>query len=464
MVLPNSLSSYYEKFIATGEVKCIDEEIPFEIPKGWSVCRLNDLAVYRKGPFGSSLTKSMFVPKSDTSIKVYEQKNAIQKNYELGEYYISKAKYEMMQSFIVEPSDIIVSCAGTIGETYQLPSTAPIGIINQALMRVKLYNLEIAKYWEMYFRYILLNEAEMKGAGSAIKNIPPFEYLKAIIVTIPPMAEQKRIIDRYLQLSALSDNFDVLQKELNNLNSEIFPFIKKSILQEAIQGKLVPQITEEGTAKELLEQIRKEKQKLVTDGKLKKSALSDSIICKGDDNKYWEKNGKIEKDITDEIPFEIPNTWAWCRLSNLILLLSGRDLEPTQYNSVSNGIPYMTGASNFKDGTLIKNRWTDTPIVISVLGDLLITCKGTIGEMAFNTIGDIHIARQVMALRSSFVDLNYIQYYLSANIQVLQKQANSMIPGISRDTLLNAIIPLPPLMEQARIVAMIKRLASIMSR
>ena len=406
----------------------------------------------------------MFVPKSDTSIKVYEQKNAIQKNYELGEYYISKAKYEMMQSFIVEPSDIIVSCAGTIGETYQLPSTAPIGIINQALMRVKLYNLEIAKYWEMYFRYILLNEAEMKGAGSAIKNIPPFEYLKAIIVTIPPMAEQKRIIDRYLQLSALSDNFDVLQKELNNLNSEIFPFIKKSILQEAIQGKLVPQITEEGTAKELLEQIRKEKQKLVTDGKLKKSALSDSIICKGDDNKYWEKNGKIEKDITDEIPFEIPNTWAWCRLSNLILLLSGRDLEPTQYNSVSNGIPYMTGASNFKDGTLIKNRWTDTPIVISVLGDLLITCKGTIGEMAFNTIGDIHIARQVMALRSSFVDLNYIQYYLSANIQVLQKQANSMIPGISRDTLLNAIIPLPPLMEQARIVAMIKRLASIMSR
>ena len=404
------------------------------------------------------------MPKSDTSIKVYEQKNAIQKNYELGEYYISKAKYEMMQSFIVEPSDIIVSCAGTIGETYQLPSTAPIGIINQALMRVKLYNLEIAKYWEMYFRYILLNEAEMKGAGSAIKNIPPFEYLKAIIVTIPPMAEQKRIIDRYLQLSALSDNFDVLQKELNNLNSEIFPFIKKSILQEAIQGKLVPQITEEGTAKELLEQIRKEKQKLVTDGKLKKSALSDSIICKGDDNKYWEKNSKIEKDITDEIPFEIPDSWVWCRLSNLVLLLSGRDLELTQYNSVSNGIPYMTGASNFKNGILIKNRWTDTPIVISVLGDLLITCKGTIGEMAFNTIGDIHIARQIMAIRSSFVDLNYIQYYLSANLQVLQRQANSMIPGISRGTLLNAIVPLPPLMEQARIVAIIKHLASIMSR
>ena len=278
-------NSYYEKFLATGEVKCIDEEIPFEIPQGWSVCRLNDLALYRKGPFGSSLTKSMFVPKSDTSIKVYEQKNAIQKNYELGEYYISQEKYKMMQSFIVEPSDIIVSCAGTIGETYQLPSTAPTGIINQALMRVKLYNLEMAKYWEMYFRYILLNETEMKGAGSAIKNIPPFEYLKAIIVAIPPIAEQKRIINRYHQLSTLSDRFDKLQKELNSLSNEICLSIKKSILQEAIQGKLVPQIAEEGTAQALLEQIRQEKQKLVKEGKLKKSALNGSVIYKGDDNK-----------------------------------------------------------------------------------------------------------------------------------------------------------------------------------
>ena len=304
-------NSYYEKFLATGEVKCIDEEIPFEIPQGWSVCRLNDLALYRKGPFGSSLTKSMFVPKSDTSIKVYEQKNAIQKNYELGEYYISQEKYKMMQSFIVEPSDIIVSCAGTIGETYQLPSTAPTGIINQALMRVKLYNLEMAKYWEMYFRYILLNETEMKGAGSAIKNIPPFEYLKAIIVAIPPIAEQKRIINRYHQLSTLSDRFDKLQKELNSLSNEICLSIKKSILQEAIQGKLVPQIAEEGTAQALLEQIRQEKQKLVKEGKLKKSALNGSVIYKGDDNKYYEQIGTKCIDISESIPFEVPIGWCW---------------------------------------------------------------------------------------------------------------------------------------------------------
>lgn len=266
----------------------------------------------------------------------------------------------------------------------------------------------------------------------------------------------------YKAMHTLSQKLNKLLSDRAELELSLARSLQKSILQEAIQGKLVPQIPEEGTAKELLEQIRQEKHNLAKEGKLKKSALSDSIIFKGDDNKYWEKNSKIEKDITDEIPFEIPDSWVWCRLSNLVLLLSGRDLELTQYNSVSNGIPYMTGASNFKNGILIKNRWTDTPIVISVLGDLLITCKGTIGEMAFNTIGDIHIARQIMAIRSSFVDLNYIQYYLSANLQVLQRQANSMIPGISRGTLLNAILPLPPLMEQARIVAIIKHLASIM--
>ncbi len=266
----------------------------------------------------------------------------------------------------------------------------------------------------------------------------------------------------YKAMHTLSQKLNKLLSDRAELELSLARSLQKSILQEAIQGKLVPQIPEEGTAKELLEQIRQEKHNLAKEGKLKKSALSDSIIFKGDDNKYWEKNSKIEKDITDEIPFEIPDSWVWCRLSNLVLLLSGRDLELTQYNSVSNGIPYMTGASNFKNGILIKNRWTDTPIVISVLGDLLITCKGTIGEMAFNTIGDIHIARQIMAIRSSFVDLNYIQYYLSANLQVLQRQANSMIPGISRGTLLNAIVPLPPLMKQARIVAIIKHLASIM--
>ena len=451
-------NSYYEKILATGEVKCIDEEIPFEIPQGWEWCRLNDLALYRKGPFGSSLTKSMFVAKSTQSIKVYEQKNAIQKDCTLGDYYISKEKFETMQSFVVKPNDIIVSCAGTIGETYLLPSDAPVGIINQALMRVTLFDLNMVEYWQIYFAYMLLNEAQMKGSGSAIKNIPPFEYLKAVLVPIPPLSEQNRLVERYNILLSLIGKYELEANKLNCLNQKVYDKLKKSVLQEAIRGKLVPQLAEEGSAQDLLEQIKLEKQKLVKEGKLKKSALATSVIFRGDDNRYYEQIGKKCLDITDEIPFDIPENWQWIKLDQGISLLSGRDLEPSQYNDLHHGIPYITGASNFVNSNLIINRWTEAPITISNKGDLLLTCKGTIGSMAFNDIGQIHIARQVMAITSYGIDLKYIKCFLQSNLSILEKNANSMIPGISRNTLLGMLFPLPPLKEQQRIVAQIEKL------
>ena len=438
-------NSYYEKFLATGEVKCIDEEIPFEIPKGWEWCRLGSLSFNRD---------SERIPLS------VSERLKLNKKFD---YYGASGVIDKVDRFLFDKPLLLI---GEDGANLVNRST-PIAFIARGKYWVNNHAHVIDFYSDVLMEYICnyINAISLIDyvTGTAQPKMNQ-EKMNSILVALPPNEEQTRINQKIESILPLVYNYDKQKKSLDNLNNELYHTLHKSILQEAIQGRLVLQLLEEGTAQELLEQIKQEKQQLVKEGKLKKSALLDSVIYKGDDNKYWEKNGKIEKDITDEIPFEIPNTWAWCRLSNLVLLLSGRDLEPTQYNSVSNGIPYMTGASNFKDGTLIKNRWTDTPIVISVLGDLLITCKGTIGETAFNTIGDIHIARQIMALRSSFVDLNYIQYYLSANIQVLQKQANSMIPGISRDTLLNAIIPLPPLMEQARIVVMIKRLASIMSR
>ena len=442
------MSSYYEKFLATGEVKCIDEEIPFEIPQGWSVCRLNDLALYRKGPFGSSLTKSMFVPKSDTSIKVYEQKNAIQKNYELGEYYISQEKYKMMQSFIVEPSDIIVSCAGTIGETYQLPSTAPTGIINQALMRVKLYNLEMAKYWEMYFRYILLNETEMKGAGSAIKNIPPFEYLKAIIVAIPPIAEQKRIINRYHQLSTLSDRFDKLQKELNSLSNEICLSIKKSILQEAIQGKLVPQIAEEGTAQALLEQIRQEKQKLVKEGKLKKSALNGSVIYKGDDNKYYEQINDQVAQI--ECDYDFPDNWAIARLSSICTLV---DSEKKEGQRICLDAKYLRGKS--AGDYLQKGRFVHK-------GDNIILVDGENSGEVFTVPCDGYMGSTFKQLWvSSVMHLPYVLGFVLFYKELLRKsKRGAAIPHLNKEIFYSLIIGIPPYQEQVRIVNKINEIYS----
>ncbi len=240
--------------------------------------------------------------------------------------------------------------------------------------------------------------------------------------------------------------------------------LKNSILQWAIQGKLVPQDPNDEPASVLLEKIRAEKARLVKEGKIKKDK-KESIIYRGEDNSYYEKfaHGKVVC-IDDEIPFEIPTGWEWCRLKEVIQLLSGRDLEPSQYNNEGVGIPYMTGASNFTNDKLVVNRWTKGPVTVSHSGDLLITCKGTIGTMSFNDIGDIHIARQIMGISSLYVNLQYVKLFLEIYVVELQKAARSIIPGISRDDILSAILPLPPTKEQKRIVDKINEILPIVKR
>lgn len=183
-----------------------DDELPFDIPDGWSVIRIGELGFYRKGPFGSSLTKQMFVPAGPNSVKVYEQKNAIQKDWRLGEYYIKREYFEAkMKGFEVFPGDIIVSCAGTIGESYVMPSDCEQGIINQALMRMKIVDAMDLEYFLLYFDYVLKATAQKNSKGAAIKNIPPFEILKNMIIPLPPLAEQKRILARVEELLMICD-------------------------------------------------------------------------------------------------------------------------------------------------------------------------------------------------------------------------------------------------------------------
>ena len=166
------------------------------LPRGWNWVRLGDLGIYKKGPFGSSLTKDMFVADSPNSYKVYEQKNAIQKDWKLGNYFITKEKYDSMKSFIIKPNDIIVSCAGTIGEIYVIPQNARAGIINQALMKITLFDNSIMDFYIMYFDHVLIYESRKKGKGTAIRNIPPFDVLKNIYVPLPPIEEQHRIMNK----------------------------------------------------------------------------------------------------------------------------------------------------------------------------------------------------------------------------------------------------------------------------
>lgn len=221
--------------------------------------------------------------------------------------------------------------------------------------------------------------------------------------------------------------------------------LKSSILQLAIQGKLVEQRPEEGTGEELYQQIQAEKKRLMKEGKIKKEKPLPEIA-------------------EDEVPFEIPESWAWVRLNSVISLLSGSDLTPDKYNTIEKGIPYITGASNIEGNQLIINRWTEYPNNIARKGDLLLTCKGTVGKTIILVETEVHIARQIMALSAVMIDTVYLKYFIEGQVETLKSKAKSMIPGIERDNVLKLLMPLPPLAEQKRIVAKIEELLPYLDR
>lgn len=222
--------------------------------------------------------------------------------------------------------------------------------------------------------------------------------------------------------------------------------IRSKILDLAIQGKLVEQDPNDEPATVLLERIKAEKAALVKAGKIKKDKPLPPIT-------------------EDDIPFDIPDSWTWVRLGSVINLVSGRDLTPECYSdsSLNEGVPYITGASNIENGKVIINRWTAKPSTLAYKDDLLLTCKGTVGLLAFLPCECAHIARQVMSLQAfSCIDMNYLKYFISSYIAELQRKAKSMIPGISRDDVLQILCPLPPLVEQKRIVKRIEQVFSLL--
>ena len=237
--------------------------------------------------------------------------------------------------------------------------------------------------------------------------------------------------------------------------------LKNSILQMAVSGKLVPQDPNDEPASVLLERIRKEKEDLINAGKIKREK-NPSYIFRGADNTPYEKIGDKEPvSIADEIPFDIPDSWEWVRFSAIIELQSGQDMPPDKYNSIGKGIPYITGASNIDNGRVLINRWTEYPKAFAYKGDLLLTCKGTVGTMAILAEPEVHIARQIMAIRPSpLIDIRYIKIVLSSLVAELKAAAKSMIPGIGRDDVLKAFLPLPPSKEQERIVETVDKLVA----
>ena len=235
--------------------------------------------------------------------------------------------------------------------------------------------------------------------------------------------------------------------------------LKNSILQMAVQGKLVPQDPNDEPASVLLERIRAEKERLIKEKKIKREK-NPSVIFKGADNTPYEKIGDEVRSLADEVPFDIPDSWEWVRLSTVIELQSGQDMTPDKYNDCGKGIPYITGASNIENGIVLINRWTEYGRAFAYCGDILLTCKGTVGTMAVLQEPQVHIARQIMAIRPiSELYVPYIQLVLDTLVENLKAAAKSMIPGIAREDVLQSLFPVPPVSEQKRIVQKVSDLS-----
>lgn len=274
-----------------------------------------------------------------------------------------------------------------------------------------------------------------------------------VFVPVPPTQEQVHIGIRIAESIKIIENIEDEKEDLQTLISSA----KSRILGLAIRGKLVPQNPDDEPASVLLERIRAEKEELIKQGKIKRDK-KESVIFKGEDKSYYEKVGNTVTNIDNSIPFEIPENWRFIRLKELWELISGRDLSPSEYNDNQDGIPYITGASNFRNGKIELVRWTPSPQVITKQGDLLLTCKGTVGEMAFNDFGNAHIARQIMAIRNTYgLNVEYLSFCISFYIKEIKAVAKGLIPGISREDILNLILPIPPENYQRLVVSQIRR-------
>ena len=452
------MSSYYEKMLATGEVKCIDEEIPFEIPQGWEWCRLGEISTYaqtkRKINASNADTQLWGLDLEDIekggrllNIKTVGERKAIGDKtvFNCGDILYSKLRPYLLKILVAPeggictPEIIPFTCYGNICQDYIvsfLKSPYVDDYINSATFGVKMPRVST-------------------------------ETMTSLLVPLPPLSEQFRIDTKAKELMPYIDEYGKAQDKLNKLNEELSYTIRKSILQEAIQGKLVPQIAEEGTAQELLEQIKTEKQKLVMEGKLKRSALNDSVIFRGDDNKYYEQIGKKCLDITEQIPFEIPSNWEWCRVRNVSNSYIGLTYKPTDIDE--KGIIVLRSC-NIRNGKLALD---DIVRVSSSISEKLLIEENDIIICARNgskrLVGKSALIRNLtepmtfgafMAICKTPI-YEYMFAYLQSDLffgQLRDVSNTTTINQLTQNKFNDFLIPIPPVKEQERIAFKISQL------
>ena len=445
-------NSYYEKMLATGEVKCIDEEIPFDIPQGWEWCRLGELISYQNGYAYTSSELN----KEGKGLPVIKSGNLM--TYEVvlkpNNDYVENPSTKMLASAI-KKGDLLMCLSSQSDNPEPLGKTAIYKanntvLLNQRVLKMRPWLEDMLEYMyyainSEYFHYTVSHQ----GSGSAQANLK-LGYVLSMLIPLAPLKEEIRIVDKINTIMPLVHQYETTFLKQKKLNSELNDRLKSAILQEAIQGKLVSQIASEDTAQELLEQIKAEKQKLVKEGKLKKSALNETVIFRGDDNKYYEQIGSEVTEI--ELPFDFPNTWSIARLNAVCQLTDGLK---------------TIGKQCLLDAKYLRGKSSETIVEQGKLvykGDNIMLVDG-------ENSGEVFIVPQDGYMGSTFkrlwISSSMYEPYVLAFTQFYKEtlrnsKKGAAIPHLNKELFYGLIIGIPPLQEQIRIVQKLEQSSQLL--
>ena len=449
-------NSHYEKFILTGEVKCIDDEIPFDLPKGWEWCRLGDVALVKGGyAFSSESLKSpqgiRVVRISDFNEQGWVNKSIVRYDGE-----------EISPQYEIHTKDLLLAMTGgTVGKSFFVQEVPEKMYLNQRVAIIRSTSL-LPEYINIHLKSLIIIDLINSIKNSTNDNIS-MRDITSFPFPLPPLAEQQRIVAKIEELMPLVEQYGKAQSELEALNSNIREQLKKSVLQYAIEGKLVPQCEEDGTAEDLLQEIHTEKQRLYTEGKLKKKDLTHSTIFRGEDNKYYEQIGKEVVCIDEEIPFEIPEFWRWVRVKNIGEIITGG--TPAKDNPSFYGQRYpLYKPSDLEQGdnTRLATDMLSEEGFMRVrqlpINSILVSCIGSLGKVGL--IKEVGSCNQQINAIIPFKATNpkFLYFVCTSNgFQAdLQKRASSTtIQIVNKSRFSEILIPIPPILEQQRIVTSI---------
>ena len=477
MIFRGEDNSYYEEFAATGEVKCIDDEIPFDLPDGWAWARLGEVVTVKGGKRVPNGYKLLETPTSHIYIRVTDMKAGTLCDKDLR--YIDDYVYEGIKSYTISSEDLYLTIAGTIGKVGVVP--ALFDGMNLTENAVKLADIRIDKM--LLYSWIcsdLIQSQFHQRTNQVAQPKLAIVRIESTLFPLPPLAEQERIVAKIEELMPWVEQYGKAQSELDQLNNSIQGRLRKSVLQYAIEGKLVPQQAEDGSAEELLAEIQAEKQRLYAAGKLKKKDLAHSTIFRAEDGKYYEQVGKTITCIDEEIPFDLPDGWVWTRLGEIAVSMAdgpfGSNLKVEHYThdpevriiQLSN-----IGEYGWRDS---NKRYTTYEHLLSIErsvvdpGDIVIAKMMPAGRAIICPDMDNKYVLSSDAVKlkpASGLDVNFLLFAI--NSEIFRGQVYSDVQGITRvrtsiSKLKGYLVPLPPLAEQQRIVTKLEEVFGVMDR